>query len=267
MIYIKNGTSERISKWEDNSIYVLTDFDRTLTLGSSSTSWSILSKSNMVPKEYVVQRNAYYDYYRPIEIDETLSYDVKNKLMKEWWEKHINLFVKYKLSEEVINKASRDIRVMSFREGAKEFLANMKERNIPVIIISAGIGNFIKQFLEDNNAYYDNIFIVSNFIKFENKVACGVMDNITHSLNKNEVSMPNNVKELLKGRENAIVLGDGLSDIRMVSEERRDNALKIGFLEEKVDNNLDVFRENFDIVCTDNTGFTLLNEKVKILKK
>ena len=59
-------------------------------------------------------------HYRPIEIDETLDYDTKNRLMKEWWEKHINLFVKYKISEEIINKAAKDLRVMSFREGAKE---------------------------------------------------------------------------------------------------------------------------------------------------
>ena len=33
--------------------YILTDFDRTLTLGSSMTSWSVLSKSTDVPKEYI----------------------------------------------------------------------------------------------------------------------------------------------------------------------------------------------------------------------
>lgn len=267
MIYIKENTNERTENWKDEETYVLTDFDRTLTLGSSSTSWSILSKSDLVPKSYVEERNAFYDYYRPIEIDETLDYDTKNKLMKEWWEKHINLFVKYKISEEVINKAARDIRVMAFREGAKEFLTNMFERKIPVIIISAGIGNFIKEFLVDNDVYYDNIHIVSNFIKFENGYAIGVEDNITHSLNKNEVSMPENVKKELNGRNNIILLGDGISDIRMAKEENRQDALKIGFLEEKVEENMEVFRQSFDVVSTNNTSFTELNEHIKVLKR
>ena len=110
-----------------NSIYVLTDFDRTITVGNSESSWSILSKSNMVPKEYVEERQAFFNYYRPFEIDETLEYETKIKLMTEWWNKHIGLFVKYRLSEEVINNAAQNLRVMSFREGAKEFLENMKD--------------------------------------------------------------------------------------------------------------------------------------------
>ena len=267
MIFIKENTNERIKDWKDDEIYVLTDFDRTLTLGSSSTSWSILSKSDLVPKSYIEERNAFYEYYRPIEIDETLNYETKNNLMKEWWNKHINLFVKYQISEEIINKSSKDLRVMSFRKGAKEFLTNMFNRKIPVIIISAGIGNFIKQFLIDNNVFYDNIFIVSNFIKFENGVAVGVEDNITHSLNKNEVAMPENVKALIKNRHHIILLGDGLSDIKMAKEENRNDALKIGFLEENIDNNLQIYKDNFDVVGSDNTSFEDLKEKIKILIK
>jgi len=184
MIDIKKDVLKRIEAWKDETIYVLTDFDKTITMGSSSSSWSILSKSDLVPKEYIKERQELYDYYRPIEIDETLDYDIKNKLMSEWWNKHINLLIKYKMSEEVINYAARNLRVMSFRDGAKEFLKNLNKRDIPVIIISAGIGNFIEQFLLKNECMYDNIFIVSNFIKFENGIAVGINDNIIHSLNQ-----------------------------------------------------------------------------------
>ena len=150
MIFFKNDALNKINNWNDDSIHVLTDFDRTITVGNSDSSWSILSKSELVPKEYVLERQQLYNYYRPIEIDESLDCDTKNKLMSEWWNKHINLLVKYKLSETVINEAARNIRVMSFRDGAKEFLENMKDRGIPIIIISAGIGNFIQQFLIKN---------------------------------------------------------------------------------------------------------------------
>ena len=267
MIYIKNGVLERIGGWNDDSIYVLTDFDRTITVGNSDSSWSILSKSNMVPKEYVNERQEFYNRYRPYEIDETLDFDTKNRLMTEWWHKHIGLFIKYQMSEEVINSAARNLRVMSFRDGAREFLENMRDRNIPVIIISAGIGNFIKQFLIKNNCDFDNIFIVSNFIKFENGIAVGVNDNVIHSLNKNEVSLPDDIKELIKDRPNAILLGDSISDIRMAKEEARDNALKIGFLEEKVEENMPYYRDAFDIVCTDNTSYKELVGKVRVLKR
>ncbi|MBO5375877.1 MAG: HAD-IB family phosphatase [Bacilli bacterium] len=267
MIIIKNGTLERVKDWTDDSIYVLTDFDRTITVGNSESSWSILSKSNVVPKEYIEERQELFDYYRPIEIDETLDYDTKSKLMTEWWNKHIGLFVKYRLSEEVINNAAQNLRVMSFRDGAREFLKNMKDRNIPVIIISAGIGNFIEQFLIKNNCNFDNIYIVSNFLKFENGIATGVSDNVIHSLNKNEVSLPNNIKELIENRKNIILLGDSTSDIRMAREEARNQALKIGFLEEKVEENKTYYQEQFDVVCTGNTTYNELFQKLPILKK
>jgi len=267
MIIIKNGTLERINDWEDNSIYVLTDFDRTITVGNSESSWSILSKSNMVPKKYVEERQAFFNYYRPFEINETLDYDTKSKLMTEWWNKHIGLFIKYQLSEEVINTAAKNLRVMAFREGAREFLENMRDRNIPVIIISAGIGNFIEQFLIKNNCNFENIYIVSNFLKFENGIATGVSDNVIHSLNKNEVSLPTEIKKLIENRKNVILLGDSISDIRMARENVREDALKIGFLEEKVDENKPYYTEQFDIVCTNNTGYSELSQKLHILKK
>jgi len=267
MIIIKNGTLERINNWNDSSIHILTDFDRTITVGNSESSWSILSKSNMVPKEYVEERQKLFNYYRPFEINETLDYDTKSKLMTEWWNKHIELFIKYKLSEHVINAAAKNLRVMSFREGAREFLENMRDRNIPVIIISAGIGNFIEQFLIKNNCNFDNIYIVSNFLKFENGIAIGVSDNIIHSLNKNEVALPAEIKKIIENRKNIILLGDSISDINMARKDIRKDALKIGFLDEKVDENKPYYIEQFDVVCTNNTGYNELSQKLRILKK
>lgn len=267
MIIIKEGTLERISDWKDNSIYVLTDFDRTITVGNSESSWGILSKSNMVPREYVEERQMFFDYYRPFETDETLDYETKNRLMNEWWNKHIGLFIKYQLSEEVIMLAAKNLSVMSFREGAREFLENMRDRNIPVIIISAGIGNFIEQFLIKNNCNFDNIYIVSNFLKFENGVATGVSDRVIHSLNKNEVSLPDEIKKIIGNRKNIILLGDSIADIKMAREDARKDALKIGFLEERVDENRPHYEEQFDVVCTNNTGYNELSQKLYILKK
>ncbi len=267
MIYYEKNIFNRINKWSDNTIHILTDFDKTITVGNSDSSWSILSKSNLVPKEYVIERQELFNHYRPIETDETLNYAEKNQLMTEWWNKHINLFVKYKLSETVIIEAAKNLKVMSFREGAKEFLENMRNRNIPVIIISAGIGNFIEQFLIKNNCNFENIHIVSNFIKFENGIAVGVSENVIHSLNKNEVSIPKNIQEELKDRGNIILLGDSISDIKMVKEKDKDNALKIGFLDENIDEKLNDFKDIFDVVCTNNTSYIELFNEISILNK
>jgi hypothetical protein len=77
MIYIKDNVVDRIKDWNNDSIYILTDFDRTITIGNSESSWSILSKSKLVPKQYVSDRQTYYEYYRPIEVNEKFDFETK----------------------------------------------------------------------------------------------------------------------------------------------------------------------------------------------
>lgn len=265
MIIIKEGTLEKIKNWNDDLIYVLADFDRTITTANSESSWGVLSKSGLVTKEYEKERRELFEYYRPIEINEDMDYETKNKLMIEWWNKHINLLIKYKLSEEIINKAANDNNVMSFRKGAKQFLEDMRDRCIPVIIISAGIGNFVKQFLINNQCNFENIYIISNFIKFENGVAAGIIGEVTHSLNKNEVCFSPKLNKILEKRSNIVLFGDNISDVRMAKEEQRAEALKIGFLDAKVEENKKYFQKYYDIVCTDNTGYDELSSKILVL--
>jgi len=266
MIYLNKQVQKKVNSIKYDNLYIVTDFDRTITVGSSST-WSILSKNNLMPKEYIDERQKLYDYYRPIEIDNNLDFETKNKLMSEWWNKHISLLVKYQISEEVIKSATKDLRVMDFRTGAKKFLEKMYIKKVPVIIISAGIGNFIQQFLSQNNCNFNNIYIVANFVKFENGIATGVSENIIHSLNKNEISLPKNVLHKIIGRKKIILLGDALSDINMVSSDKRDDTIRIGFLEEQVEENLENFKQEFDIVCTDKTSYDELSEVLIKLKR
>lgn len=267
MITYNEMTIKKWQNWHDDSIYVVTDFDRTLTIGESESSWGILSTGDFVSPEYIEDRNRLYKKYRPIEIDETMDWEKKNKYMIEWWNKHISLFIKYKLKEEVIKNAIKDVKIMRFRDGAIEMLKSFYKRNIPVIIISAGIGNFIELFLKLHGCYYDNIFIVANFIKFEDGIAVGIEDMIIHSLNKNEVSLPQNILDKVTKRKNIILMGDNSSDINMISEEKRKEALKIGFLEENVLENKSLYEKIYDVVCMDKTNFKELNKVIPLLMK
>lgn len=267
MITYNEMTIKNCQNWHDDSIYVVTDFDRTLTIGESESSWGILSTGDFVCQEYIQDRNKLYEKYRPIEIDEKMNCNKKNQYMIEWWNKHISLFIKYKLKEEVIKNAIKDVKIMKFRDGAIEMLKSFHKRNIPVIIISAGIGNFIELFLKLHGCYYDNIFIVANFIKFEDGIAVGIEDMIIHSLNKNEVSLPQNILDKVTERKNIILMGDNSSDVKMISDSKRDKALKIGFLEENVKENKEIFERIYDVVCTNNTNFLDLQNMISILIK
>ena len=258
MFINKNKKILPIKNW--NNYYVVADFDRTITNGNSQTSWSILANSNLVPKEYVEERTKLYAKYRPIELDNSLEYAEKSKLIREWFKKHIELFVKYKISEDIFIKASKDLKIMEFRKGAKEFIKFLHFNKVPLIIISAGVGNFIELFLKHNNCMYDNIYISSNKIIFKDGVANGVDSNIIHSLNKNEVSLPKEVLAKLQKRSNVLLLGDQVTDLKMVDKTLHENVLTVGF--ETLELPVDELKRNFDIVCEKGDDY---NELINIL--
>ncbi len=90
-MFIKENIKTVLPFQNFNDVYVVADFDRTITKGNSQTSWSILAKSNLLPSSYVKERQELYEKYRPIELDETLESSIKSNLIKEWFQKHIEL--------------------------------------------------------------------------------------------------------------------------------------------------------------------------------
>ena len=236
-----------------DNLYVVADFDKTITMGNSKTSWSILANSDLVPDSYIKDRQTLYDYYRPIEISDNLDYSYKLQMMREWYQKHVDLFVKYKVSKKIFDEAATNLRIMEFRPYAREFIRFLYEHNIPLIIISAGIGNFIESFLEHNNCKFDNIYISSNNIIFENGVAVGVGKNVIHSFNKNEISLPDDIFARIKNRDNVLLLGDQVSDLNMVNKNDHKLVITVGFTTPDVEKNVMV--RNFDIVCENDDDY------------
>lgn len=263
MIYINNQEKIDRLNLNANNFYVVADFDRTLTEGASDSTWGIFANANQVGGEYKERRTALYNKYRPIEIDPDISEEEKSKAMTEWWQLHINLFYEYGVKQEAVENAVR-LGNMKYREGAKEFLKKMNELNVPVIIISAGIGNVIEEFLKFENDYYKNIKIISNFIVFKNGEFKEIAGDIIHALNKNIVRLDENSKHDLENRKNILLLGDGYADLKMISENDKKNAITVGFLDEKVSENLELYNKGFDIVLTDLGSFNDVNNILKI---
>ena len=69
---------------------------------------------------------------------------------------------------------------------------------------------------------------------------------------------------LLENRENILLLGDGLADLKMVSKEKIENTITIGFLDEKIEENLEYFNKEFDIVVTNQGSLDDVNNILKI---
>ena len=263
MIYINNQEKIEDFEFDKKDFYVVADFDRTLTEGASDSTWGIFANANQVGKEYKQRRTALYNKYRPIEIDPNISEEEKSDAMKEWWQLHINLFYEYGIKEQAVKNAVA-LGNLKYRDGAKEFLKKMNELNVPVIIISAGIGNVIEEFLKLENDYYDNIKIISNFIVFENGEFKEIAGEIIHALNKNIVRLDEHSKHNLENRKNILLFGDGYADLKMISEKDKENAITIGFLDEKIKESLELYNKGFDIVLTNESSFEDVNNILKI---
>ena len=146
----------------------------------------------------------------------------------------------------------------------------MYENNIPVIILSAGIGNTIEQFLKANNCYYNNIFIISNFIEFDEKGNMKKFEgNLIHTLNKTmKGHLPKEFDCKLQQKGYKLLLGDTIEDKKMVEQNEWRHTITIGFLNEKIQENLEVYKENFDIVLTEEDAtFDVVEELVFVERK
>ena len=255
MIHINNN--EKLDRLKDLSkFYVITDFDRTLTTKGSEPTMGIVPQ--YLGGECLEERTKIFNHYRPLELDYTIEEKEKQKIMKEWANKSFTLLSEY-LTQEIIYKALENANI-HFRKGAKEFLIKMNNMNIPVIMMSSGVGNIIEAFLEKENCMFDNIKIVSNFFEFEEGKAHIDLDNIMATLNKEYKKIPENIRNAIDEKENALLFGDLIEDIKMADEEKLSNTITFGFLDENVEQNLEEFNKNFDVVLAGNEDFDSIKQ-------
>jgi cytosolic 5'-nucleotidase 3 len=153
-----------------------------------------------------------------------------------------------------------------------EFLNFLKEKGIPLIILSSsGLGKeSIESFLKNKGVLSDNIYIISNSFEWDkNGKAIKVKEPIIHIANKNEHTAKNfpEIFEKIKNRKNVILLGDSISDTEMVSGFNYDSLIKIGFFNENVEDNVESYKNNFDVVITHDFSMQFVLDFTKKLKK
>lgn len=249
--------------FDPKNLFVVADFDKTLTRGDSESTWGILSKADNMGDDYKGKRTDLFEKYRPIEIDETLPLDIKSQKMDEWRKAHIGLFYEYGLREDFI-KNSVNWNLLTYRDWAKNFLNKMHELDVPVIIISAGIGNVISAFLIKEGDYYSNIHIISNTIEFKNGIIKWLKWNTIHSLNKDIVHGDKKVLKILNERKNILLFGDLVADTKMIPIDKEKDALKFGFLDDKIEKNLEFYKQVYDVVIKDEGSFDYILNIIKI---
>lgn len=251
----KEKRAAMISGGPEN-LHILTDFDMTLTKffvdGKKFPSMiSILRDNNYLTQEYSDKTHELYEKYRPIEIDPHISYEEKKKAMYEWWNIVFDLLIKCGLNKRHLDKATECGEII-LRDNGKMIFDLAHDHNIPIVIMSSsGLGvESISIFLEKIGKFYDNIHIVGNSFEWDEEgSAVAVRKPIIHALNKKEIM----VKDYpffgkVENRKNVILMGDNAEDVHMIDGFGYDNLIKIGFLNENIEENMEKYKSNYDVV-------------------
>ena len=266
---------EAIAEGGVENLYVVSDFDNTLTTafvnGERVPSLiSVLRNGNYLTADYAKKAQALFDRYHPIEIDSSFPLKEKKKVMYKWWTTHFKLLIKSGLNrkdiEDVVKSGGNQL-----REGIPEFISTLNKNEMPLIILSAsGLGkDAIKIFLEEENVLLNNVNIISNSYEWDSKGnAITAKEPIIHSMNKDlEVIRDLSVFEKIKNRGNVLLLGDNLSDSKVVDNIEFDNLIKIGFLNDNVGSNLEEYKENYDVILLGDPSMDYVNQLVNGLIK
>jgi 5'-nucleotidase len=254
-----------------SSIQVVTDFDRTLTTAyykgkKTNTAISQIRHNNLLSPDYTKQSYALFDHYHPIEIDPALSERQKIPLMEEWWAKHLGIIVKYGMTRDIESKVV-SIQAKYLRKGFKKFFKFLSTKDIPVLVLSSALGGVIEGVLRKHNVFTKNIHVISNFFDFDSTgKAIGYKGKIVHVLNKDESQVKGTPYfEKIALCKNVILMGDSLGDLKMVGQIPYDEILKIGFLCENTDSQLDDFKEKFDVILFGDSSLDFVTSLLKEL--
>lgn len=276
-IYIKdkNRVEKVISQMAmdgADKLHLLCDFDKTLTTpflpdGQISLPSIIAAfrTGKYLTSDYAPKAHALYEKYRPIEIDPTISFEQKSQAMEEWWQTHFNLMVECGLDRETIRKAIVENKIY-FRAGSKELFVLLEEKNIPLVIMSAGPGSAIEIMLQEEKLNSENIFIIANIFIFDNhgKVV-EIKKPIIHSMNKSEIAVKDfpEIFSVIESKRNVILMGDHISDVGMIDGFSHDNLIKIGFLQPEFKEIPLEYKENFDIVASAGSDLNFVTEIIR----
>ncbi|MFH1838116.1 MAG: hypothetical protein ABH808_01295 [Candidatus Kuenenbacteria bacterium] len=261
-------------------IHILSDFDRTLTytfvnnkrIPSLTSLISILRDEKYLTPDYPKKAHALFAKYHAIEINPNISLIKKKKMMHQWWNKHSNLLIKSGLNKKDIEKVVRSNKIV-FRKGALEFFSILHDHNIPLIIMSsAGLGeDSISLYFKNHKILRNNIHIISNkAIWDKNGNAIGFKKPIIHCANKDETLIKNfpNIYKKIKNKKNVILLGDSMGDVGMVEGFDYCHLIKIGFLNEKIEENLEIYKKNYDVILLNDSSMIYVKDLLNnIIKK
>eukprot|EP00943_MAST-04B_sp_MAST-4B-sp1_P001335 g1335.t1 len=237
-------------------LQIISDFDRTIskyyledgkTKGESCH--GVLKHCDL--PNFAEQAQVLFEKYYPMEISTELSLEDRIKACEEWWGANHGLLIELGLTKTKMKRAvDLSSNEIILRGGYKEWVDFLEERDVPLLIFSAGLADVIEEFLKKLNYNNTNVKILSNKMTFDVDTdrLVGFNENLIHSFNKGLIAFKdlNNIIDL--ERKNIILVGDSEGDVKMAEGIDANVVFKIGYLNQNEENLLDKYMEIYDLV-------------------
>ncbi|NP_001082544.1 cytosolic 5'-nucleotidase III-like protein A [Xenopus laevis] len=256
----------RIQRGGQEKLQIISDFDMTLSRFSRNgercpTCYNIIDNSNIISDEGRKKLKCLFDIYYPLEIDPKKSIEEKYPLMVEWWSKAHDLFYEQRIQKDRLAQVVKEPQA-TLRDGYDLFFNNLYQREIPLFIFSAGIGDVLEEIIRQAGVFHPNTKVVSNYMDFDdNGILTGFKGDLIHTYNKNSSVLKDTeyFKEI-SHRTNILLLGDTLGDLTMADGVSTvENIIKIGFLNDKVEELTEQFLQSYDIVLLRDETLDVVN--------
>ena len=279
------------------SVAVITDFDYTITTpidyktGLQYKSSYYLYDEDMIggdQKKFNERRQALADIYSKYEFNSSYDLETRNEKMKEWYTKNIYLYFNEKFTLDSIDKMTNKCKNnILFRKNAKEYMELLLSMDIPIIIESGGITQFIIAILKTifpNIQQLINekkIMVVSNSFTFDEKTkGCnGLEHEVIYCYNKDEF-LGNVVNKEFPELKNVLVLGDNLGDADSVKNINvsKENVTGFGFVnlpidvlndenkKEERDKKINEYKKTFDVALVGDCDYEPIIHILKNIK-
>lgn len=142
-------------------LHVLCDFDSTLTTPTSSHSWSAVERYKGFSALYLERVRAVRRHF--LELENAPLADVprarKVGAMRDWWRIAQQLIVDERPTRATLRLIVERLADFELRSGVERFLRTLHERNVPLTLLSAGIGDVIVLLLRSRGLLLPNIRI------------------------------------------------------------------------------------------------------------
>ncbi|XP_054999642.1 cytosolic 5'-nucleotidase 3A isoform X2 [Sorex araneus] len=247
-------------------LQIITDFDMTLSRFSHEgrrcpTCHNVIDNCKLVSDECRKKLLELKEKYYAIEIDPHLTIEQKCPYIVEWYTKSHSLLVEQAIPKDKLREIVAESDIM-LKEGYETFFDKLHQHNVPMFIFSAGIGDVLEEVIQQAGVYHSNVKVVSNFMDFDDTgVLKGFKGELIHVFNKHDGALKNTEYfTQLKDNSNIILLGDSQGDLRMADGVANvEYVLKIGYLNDRVDELLDKYMDSYDIVLVKDESLEVAN--------